>query len=79
MMAVPEKPATTQIALATIVPFVVGLGAWKVTMVIGDRYAMDTCHLSWWDGAWRCSSPLPGSIKSYSVAEKRFFLSRLPS
>jgi hypothetical protein len=42
MRAVPEKPATMQVALSTIVPFVVGLCATKVTMVIGERYGMDT-------------------------------------
>ncbi len=41
-MAVPEKPATMQIALSTILPFVVGLCATRVTMVIGEQYGMDT-------------------------------------
>jgi hypothetical protein len=42
MMPVPEKPATMQVALSTIVPFVVGLCATRVTMVIGERYGRDT-------------------------------------
>ena len=42
MRAVPEKPATMQVALSTIVPFVVGLSATWVTMVIGERYGTDT-------------------------------------
>jgi hypothetical protein len=42
MTAVPEKPATMQIALSTIVPFIVGLCAARVTVVIGERYGMDT-------------------------------------
>ena len=42
MTAAPEKPATMQIALSTIVPFVVGLCATRVTMVIGERYGRDT-------------------------------------
>src|SRR5258708_28870968 len=41
-MPVPEKPATTQIALSTILPFVVGLCATRVTLVIGERYGRDT-------------------------------------
>jgi hypothetical protein len=41
-MVVLEKPATIQVALSTIVPFVVGLSATSVTMVIGERYGMDT-------------------------------------
>jgi hypothetical protein len=42
MMPVLEKPATMQIALSTILPFVVGLCATPVTMVIGERYGTDT-------------------------------------
>lgn len=38
----PEKPATMQVALSTIVPFVVGLCSTRVTMVIGERYGWDT-------------------------------------
>ncbi len=42
MKAVPEKPATMQVALSTILPFVVGLCATQVTLVIGERYGRDT-------------------------------------
>lgn len=42
MMSVPEKPETVQVALSTILPFVVGLCATRVTMVIGERYGVDT-------------------------------------
>jgi hypothetical protein len=42
MMAVPEKPATMQVALSTILPFVVGLCATQVTLAIGERYGRDT-------------------------------------
>jgi hypothetical protein len=38
----PEKPATMQVALSTLIPFVVGLCATRVTMVFGERYGMDT-------------------------------------
>src|SRR6266478_510891 len=42
-MPIPEKPATTiEIALATIVPFVLGLFATRVTMVIGEQHGWDT-------------------------------------
>jgi hypothetical protein len=42
-MTIPEKPATTiEIALATIVPFVLGLFATRVTMVIGEQHGWDT-------------------------------------
>jgi hypothetical protein len=41
-MAVTAKPSTMQVALSTIVPFVVGLCATRVTMVVGDRYGWDT-------------------------------------
>jgi hypothetical protein len=37
-----EKPATRHVALSTIAPFVVGLCATRVTMVVGERYGMDT-------------------------------------
>ena len=42
MMPVPEKPATLQVAASTILPFVVGLFATRVTLVIGERYGSDT-------------------------------------
>jgi hypothetical protein len=42
MGTVPEKPATLQVALSTIVPLVVAFSATPVTMVIGERYGMDT-------------------------------------
>lgn len=42
MRAVPEKPGTMQVTLSTIVPFVVGLCATRVTMVVGEEYGMDT-------------------------------------
>jgi hypothetical protein len=42
MKPVPEKTSTMQVALSTIVPFVVGLCATRVTMVIGERYGMGT-------------------------------------
>ncbi len=42
MKAVPEKPATMQVALSTILPFVFGLCATRVTLVIGERYGRDT-------------------------------------
>jgi hypothetical protein len=38
----PEKPATVQIGLSTIVPFIMGLCATWVTMVIGEKYGWDT-------------------------------------
>ena len=41
-MASPEKLDTIQIALSTIVPFVFGLCATKVTMVIGERHGWET-------------------------------------
>ncbi|HEY6387123.1 MAG TPA: hypothetical protein VIX91_15715 [Candidatus Acidoferrum sp.] len=41
-MSIPEKPATLQIALSTIVPFVLGLCATRVTMVIGEQHGWDT-------------------------------------
>jgi hypothetical protein len=40
-----EKPATTQAALATIGPFIIGLCAARVTMLIGGRYGMDALPL----------------------------------
>jgi hypothetical protein len=40
--AATKKPASLQIALSTIVPFVVGLCATRVTMVIGEQYGTDT-------------------------------------
>jgi hypothetical protein len=36
------KPAIIQIVLSTIVPFILGLCATQVTMVIGERYGLDT-------------------------------------
>jgi hypothetical protein len=45
MRAVPEKPATMQVALSTIAPFVVGLCTTQVTMAIGERYGRDTLPL----------------------------------
>jgi len=36
-----EKPPALQVALSTIVPFVVGLCATRVTLVLGERYGMD--------------------------------------
>lgn len=37
-----EKPPALQVALSTIVPFVVGLGATRITLLLGERYGMDT-------------------------------------
>jgi hypothetical protein len=37
-----RKASTTQIALSTILPFVVGLCATRVTLVIGEQYGSDT-------------------------------------
>lgn len=67
------------VALSTIVPFVVGLGATQTAMVIGERYGMDTLRfvLVGWCVALLASAI--GSIGSYSLAKKRFFLSRPPS
>jgi hypothetical protein len=45
MTAVPEKPATLQIAFSTIAPFIVGLCATPVTMVLGEQYGMDMVPL----------------------------------
>jgi hypothetical protein len=42
MKSVPEKPATMQVALSTILAFVVGLCATRVTLVIGERYRRET-------------------------------------
>jgi hypothetical protein len=42
MKTVPDKTGTTQVALSTIIPFVVGLCATSVTMAIGERYGRDT-------------------------------------
>lgn len=42
MTTAPEKPATLQVALSTIVPFIVGLCATRITMVIGERHGTDT-------------------------------------
>src|SRR5215813_10690884 len=41
-MTNPERPATIHIALSTIVPFIMGLCATWVTMVIGEQYGWDT-------------------------------------
>jgi hypothetical protein len=46
----PEKPTTGQIALSTIVPFIMGLCATWVTMVIGEKYGWDTLPIVW--GGW---------------------------
>src|ERR1700723_558516 len=37
-----EKLATMKIALSVIVPLILGLGATRVTMVIGEQYGWDT-------------------------------------
>ena len=42
MTATTEQPATIQVALSTIVPFIMGLCATWVTMVIGEKYGWDT-------------------------------------
>jgi len=42
MPTTPEKPDTMQIALSTIVPFILGLFATQITMVIGEQYGWDT-------------------------------------
>jgi hypothetical protein len=42
MMPVSEKPGMMQVALSTILPFVIGLCATQVTLVIGERYGRDT-------------------------------------
>jgi hypothetical protein len=42
MRTIPEEPATMQIALSTIVPFILGLCAIRLTMVIGVRYGWNT-------------------------------------
>jgi hypothetical protein len=42
MKSNPEKPATLQVAVSTIFPFVVGLCATPVTLFIGERYGSDT-------------------------------------
>ena len=41
MKAVPEKASTMQVALATIVPFVVMLSAAPYTMLFGERFGWD--------------------------------------
>jgi hypothetical protein len=38
----PEQPATGQVAISTIAPFVIGLCATRVTVVIGEKYGWDT-------------------------------------
>jgi hypothetical protein len=45
MSAVPEKPATIQVALSTIFPFLVGLFVTWATMIIGERFGFDTMPL----------------------------------
>jgi hypothetical protein len=45
MRAVPEKPATMQLALSSIVPLVVGVCATQVTMAIGERYGRNILPL----------------------------------
>jgi hypothetical protein len=42
MRTIPEKPATMQIALSSVAPFILGLCATRVTMVIGVRYGWYT-------------------------------------
>jgi len=42
MTTVPEKPATIQVALSTILPLAVGLCATQVTLVIGQQYGSNT-------------------------------------
>jgi hypothetical protein len=42
MKAVPEKSETIQVALSTILPFVISLCATQVTLVIGARYGEGT-------------------------------------
>jgi hypothetical protein len=41
-MTTPTKPATIQIALSTIVPFIFGLFVTRGILFIGERYGMDT-------------------------------------
>jgi hypothetical protein len=45
MRADTKKPASIQIALATIVPLIVGVFATWATLVIGERYGMDIVPL----------------------------------
>ena len=42
MSAIPERPATAQIALSTVFPFAVGLCATSGTMAIGEKLGWDT-------------------------------------
>jgi hypothetical protein len=42
MTTVPEKPEPIQVALSTILPFVISLCATQVTMIIGARYGEGT-------------------------------------
>jgi hypothetical protein len=42
MKDAPEKPATIQLTLSSLVPLVVGFCATQVTMAIGERYGRDT-------------------------------------
>jgi|SRR5215467_1041445 len=41
-MTTPDKPATLQIALSTIVPLILGLSATSVTIIIGEQHGWDT-------------------------------------
>src|SRR5512142_3225658 len=40
-MPTSEKPASYQIVLSTVVPFIVGLGATRLTIVMAAQYGMD--------------------------------------
>jgi hypothetical protein len=42
MTTLPVKAASMQVALSTIIPFVIGLCATQVTMAVGERYGTDT-------------------------------------
>jgi hypothetical protein len=41
-IAIPEKTDKAQIALSTLVPFILGLSSTSVTMLIGERYGWDS-------------------------------------
>ena len=41
-----EKPGAVQIALSTVVPLLVGLGATQITLLMGERYGMATVPLA---------------------------------
>jgi hypothetical protein len=42
MALIDRENNTLQVALSTIAPFVVGLCAIRVTLLLGERYGMDT-------------------------------------